>query len=398
MPTDFPRIMLVDMNSFFASVEQQANPFLRGKPLGVAVSGHPTSCLIATSKEAKAKGIRNGISIYKARKIYPKITVVESEPEKYREVSKAVNRIFREYTDQVEPYSIDESFLDLTDSKISILAAAAEIKSRIRKEVGEWLTCSVGVSTNKFLGKLAADMEKPDGLTVIWRGQLKEIYKYKKLTDLWGINRGWENRLARLNITSPAQLLDYPVQNLISAFGKSGYDIWERVNGLEKDEVSSSSEISGQKSFGHSWVLNFRTTDKERLKIVIMRLAEKAARRMRKEGMIAQGFYLSILMADGSRCHQSKKLKFSIETGLDLYQEALKIWKSWKFTKEVMHIAVGFTYLEPKVSQLQLFSDKNSPLISTIDKINDKYGEFMIRSGLLTHSSDFAPDAIAFGK
>ncbi len=388
--------MLVDMNSFFASVEQQANPFLRGIPLGVAVSPHPTSCLIATSKEAKAMGIKNGVSIYKARKIYPNIKVVPSEPEKYREVSREVNRIFLDYTDQVEPYSIDESFLEFDDQD-NLLLVGAEIKRRIRSEVGEWLTCSVGIAPNKFMAKLAADMKKPDGLSIIWQSQLREIYRTKKLTDLWGISHGWTKRLGKLGITKPSQLLDYPVQNLIAVFGKPGFDLWERVNGLEKDYVSNEEGVD-PKSFGHSWVLNFRTTDKEKLKIVVLRLAEKAARRMRREGFVASAIYLSVLLVDGNYFHKSRKLKYVVETGLQLYEQVMKIWETWNFPKEVMHIAVGFSSLQPKVEQLSLFSNKFENLTETLDKINDKYGEFTIRPSLLTSSSDFAPDSIAFGR
>ncbi|HEX9502808.1 MAG TPA: DNA polymerase IV [Patescibacteria group bacterium] len=391
-----PKIMLVDMNSFFASVEQQANPFLRGKPLGVSVSPHPTSCLIATSKEAKAMGIKNGISIYKARKIYPKIMVVNSEPEKYREVSRKINKIFLDYTKQVEPYSVDESFLDLSETKLNPLLVGTAIKRRIREEVGEWLTCSVGIASNKFMSKLAADLQKPDGLSVVWQSQLPEIYKHKKFSDLWGLNRGWTKRLVSLGIISPLQLLDYPVQNLIAVFGKPGFFIWERVNGLERDEINPVEELP--KSFGHSWVLNFRTTDKERLAVVIMRLSEKASRRMRRQGFTAYSMYLSVALADGRNFYQSKKLKFAIETGYELYEEALKIWQTWKFEDNVTYIAVGFTNLRLKVNQLDLFSEKSSQLISTLDLINDKYGEFTIRSALLTHSAAFAPDAIAFGK
>ncbi|GEM_PF-131799 len=518
---NFPKILLVDMNSFFASVEQQANPFWRGKPLGVCASLHETSCLIAASKEAKALGITTGMLVYKAKRIYPKIILLQAEPEKYREVNRRINQIFRDYTDQVEEYSIDESFLELnsnieyrnpkqylnskhkyqnhgfenlnfehsnlfsaSDLGFRILPnhllVAAEIKKRIRHEVGEWLTCSVGIGQNKFLAKLAADMEKPDGLTIIWRENLPEIYKSKQLKDLWGIGRGWEGRLGKLGITSPAQILDYPVQNLISLFGKPGYDLWQRVNGLERDEIGSSLTFDGSaarigkrleaalpddaaelryasrrritsydepKSFGHSWVLNFRTTDKEKLKPVILRLAEKAARRMRRQGFVANAIYLSVRLVNGESKHQSKKLKFSLETGQELYEQALILWRNWKFNADVMHIAVGFTNLAPRANQLELFDTKikksqitnNKSQISTnnqnikfqrapfgasnldlgiyldfgacdlelsnprrlthtIDLINDKYGEFTIRSGLLTKTSDYAPDSIAFGR
>src|SRR3989338_10367339 len=137
----FPRILLIDMNSFFASVEQQANLFLRGKPVGVCASLHETSCLIAASKEAKKLGIKTGTLTYKAKKIYPKIVLLQAEPEKYREVNRRLVKIFCDYTDRVEVYSIDEAFLEIprlpdgqAKSKIqNPLIVGTEIKKRIRK-------------------------------------------------------------------------------------------------------------------------------------------------------------------------------------------------------------------------------------------------------------------------
>jgi DNA polymerase-4 len=396
MIENYPRIMLVDMNSFFASVEQQANPRLRGKPLGVSPSSHKNSCLIGTSKEAKAMGIKNGVPLYMARKICPEIIVVESEPEKYREVNRQINRIFSDYTNSLEAYSVDESFLDLSESKLNPLLVGAEIKSRIKAEVGEWLTCSVGIAPNKFMAKLAADLKKPDGLSVVWRSNLPEIYKKLKFSDLWGVAHGWQKRLNSLGLVSPLDLWNYPVANLLAVFGKPGFYIWQRINGLEQDEISSREDRP--KSFGHSWVLNFRTADKERLKIAIMRLAEKAARRMRREKFKARGIYLSVTDVTGAYFHVSKKLKRTIKTGQELYEEAMNLWKNWEFHYEIMHIAIGFGSLLDDCHQLDLFGDKSPFLIKALDAINDRYGEFTIRSGLLTQTSDFAPDAIAFGR
>ncbi len=424
---DFPKIMLVDMNSFFASVEQQANPKFRNKPLGVCPSVHETSCIIAASKEAKAVGIKTGTLIYKAKKIYPKIILVQSEPEKYREVSRAMNEILRQYSNRVARYSIDESFLGLSDQKLNPLIIGSEIKQRIKDEVGEYLTCSVGIGPNKFIAKLGSDLHKPDGLTIIWRSNLPEIYKHLKFSDLWGVARGWTNRLNALGIDGPSQMLNFPVSNLLAAFGKPGFYIWQRICGLEVDVISTrrsddqdliydwdsssspvsdslSSEEEGSdeydkpKSFGHSWVLNFRTIEKEKLRVVIMRLAEKAARRMRSAHFKSGGVYLSVTDVAGNHFHVSKKLKRSINTGEELYLEALILWKNWSFIHEIMHIAVGFIHLLRDFLQLDLFSDKNPALIKTLDHINDRYGEFTIRSGLLVNTSSFAPDAIAFGK
>ena len=395
-PSSIPTMMLVDMNSFFASVEQQANPRFRGRPLGVVASMHPTSCIIAASKEAKTLGITTGTLIYKAQKICPGIILTESEPMKYREVSRRVNEIFQSYTDRVEPYSIDESFLDLSQQRLNPLAVGAEIKQRIRDEVGEYLTCSVGIASNKFMGKLAADMKKPDGLTVVWREHLPQIYQRLRFTDLWGVARGWEKRLNRIGITSPLQMLNYPVSNLLAVFGKPGFYIWQRINGLEQDEVNPLED--DPKSFGHSWVLNFRTTDKSKLAVVIMRLAEKAARRMRDKGFKASGIYLSVTEASGKYFHISRKLNHPINTGQELYNHALNLWKTWQFELPIMHIATGFTRLTSDCLQLDLFGNKLPDLVAAIDQINNRYGEFTIRSGILTHTQDFAPDAIAFGK
>lgn len=391
-----PKILLVDMNSFFASVEQQANPKLRGMPLGVCASLHETSCLIATSREAKQLGIKTGTLVYKAKRICPKIKLLHSDPDKYREVNRRLNKIFFDYTERVECYSIDESFLDLKETSLNPLQVGAEIKRRILDEVGEWLTCSVGIGANKFLAKLAADLKKPDGLSIVWRSNLRQVYCNKKLSELWGVARGWERRLARLGILNPLQVLDYPLQNLISVYGKPGFYLWQRINGLEQDEVKSFED--DPKSFGHSWVLNFRTTDKERLKPVILRLAEKAARRMRAGGFKAYGVYLSVTLTDGTHLGRSKKFKFAVDRGYDVYEQALILWKNWKLHAEVLHIAVGFTNLSLRTLQLPLFKDTGFNLTNTLDEINDKYGEFAIRSGLLTKTSDFAPDSIAFGK
>ncbi len=391
-----PRIMLIDMNSFFASVEQQANPCLRGIPCGVGPALHEGNCLIGTSREAKALGIKNGISTYQARKIYPGIVVLRAEPQKYREVSKQVNRIFSDYTDKVEPYSIDESFLDFRDSKDNLLHVGAEIKRRIRSEIGEWLTCSVGLAPNKFMAKLAADLKKPDGLSVIWRENLPEVYAHVKFSDLWGIGRGWTKRMERLGILSPLDLMNYPVANLMQLFGKPGFYLWQRVNGFEVEETEAS--IADQKSFGNSWVLNFRTTDKAKLQPVVLRLAEKAARRMRSEGFAANGIYFHLRLASHESLGSSRRLGFQIETGQELYDEAMKMWANWKFNSAVMHVAVGFISLAPKVSQLSFWDQKENRLTGVLDKINDKYGEFTVRPGLLTKTQDFAPDSIAFGK
>jgi DNA polymerase-4 len=474
----FPRIMLIDMDSFFASVEQQATPSLRGKPVGVCASFHPGSCLIAASKEAKVLGIKTGTLVGEALKRCPDLNIIGADPMKYREVNHKINKIFYDYTDKVEEYSIDESFLELNlDNKYlnskqflsyktlknkqdfehlnlehsdlfrisdlefrifsNTLAVAVDIKKRIKEEVGEWLTCSIGIGENKFLAKLASDMDKPDGLMVLWKDQLPLVYQNIKLRDLWGIARGWERRLASIGITSPIDLLSFPVQNLISIFGKPGYYIWQRVNGLEIDAIAparqslgdggseakqsltetvwdspslspkatsppqvreNKSEEDQPKSFGHSWVLNFRTKNKKFLEPVVMHLAEKAARRMRKDGFVAGGFYFGIFCANGESYFKSKKINFFMNTGEGLFTQAVIFWRSWVFQSDVSKIALGFNNLKRYSCQLDLFSSREQRLTDALDAVNDRYGEFTIKSATLMHNQAYSPDAIAFGK
>ena len=270
---DLPNIMLVDMNSFFASVEQQADLKYRNRPLGVCASMHKTSCLIAASKEAKVLGIKTGTLIYMAKKICPDIILIHAEPEKYREVNRRLVKIFSDYTDRLEVYSIDEAFLG-SERKPTQPSFDWRRNQATDQNRGRGMAHLLGWRcSHKFMAKLAADLQKPDGLSIVWRSNLPEIYKHKKFTDLWGIARGWQNRLASLGITSPLQMLSYSVANLLAVFGKPGFYIWRRVNGLEVDEFrTADDEFNNPKSFGHSWVLNFRTTNKKKLAPVIMRL------------------------------------------------------------------------------------------------------------------------------
>ena len=166
-----PTIMHVDLNSCFATIEQQANPLLRGKPIVVAAYNSPNGCVVAPSIEAKRYGIKTGMTVREARLLYPPIVVRTPDPEKYRAVHLMFRRIFRDYSPDVTPKSIDEAVIDLTDTlclfKGSILDIGKQIKKRFREEIGEWMKCSIGVGTNRFLAKLAASLHKPDGLDTI---------------------------------------------------------------------------------------------------------------------------------------------------------------------------------------------------------------------------------------
>src|SRR5918912_1615815 len=188
-----PTIMHVDLNSCFATIEQQANPLLRGKPIVVAAYDTPNGCVVAPSIEAKRYGIKTGMTVREARLLYPGVIVRTPDPDKYRAVHLMFRRIFRDYSPNVTPKSIDEAVIDLTDTlplfKGGVVGIGKEIKRRFREEIGEWMRCSIGVSTNRFLAKLAASLHKPDGLDVIDHTNVLDMYRRLKLLDLTGPER-----------------------------------------------------------------------------------------------------------------------------------------------------------------------------------------------------------------
>src|SRR5918992_4132748 len=194
-----PLIMHVDLDSCFATIEQQANPLLRGKPLVVAAYNSPKGTVVAPSIEAKTYGIKTGMRVMDAKLLYPAVIVRTPDPAKYRAVHVQFKNIFTDYSPDVAPKSIDEAVIDFSDTYAlyhrSLTDIGREIKRRFRSEIGEWMVCSIGISTNRFLAKLAASLKKPDGLTTIDHTNMLDVYNTVSLLDLNGINTRYQATL-----------------------------------------------------------------------------------------------------------------------------------------------------------------------------------------------------------
>ncbi len=237
----------IDMNSYFASVEQQANPHLRGRPLGVCAYLHKNGCVIAASVEAKKQGVKVGMSLQGCRQKCPNMVFVQNDPPKYRAVTSRVFSLLHELTDRVEHYSIDEAFLDLTGwyrDPAEAAWALCRARLRIQAEVGDWLTCSIGIAPSKFLAKLSSDMEKPNGLVIITPENLDDVLGSLDLEDAWGIGRRIKKRLNRLGIFTLLDLKHYPVANLMRALGKAGWLWHERLCGRDVDRLVPDNSLS----------------------------------------------------------------------------------------------------------------------------------------------------------
>lgn len=408
-------ILHLDMNSYFASAEQQANPFFRNKPVGVCAYLSDFGCIIASSIEAKKLGIKTGFRVRDAKKICPSIILVENDVNKYRTVTRQFFKIMNDYSDGFEPYSIDEAFLDLTGWAKDFQQAqkvADEIRQRIKVEIGSWLRCSVGISFTKFLAKFASDVATVDQLKVIeFSSQLDIIFTSYKLTDLWGINIHLEKRLNSLGVYTILDLKNYPVQNLLQVLGKAGYYLWANVNGLEINHLRSSHELES-KSIGHSYCLPKQTTDKNYLFSVLFKLVAKVGTRLRDRNKVAYGvsihwFYVNRLdfgkprTDSGSKSAWGKsfKLKKPVFSTDDIFKCVYNVLHQTKLRGPVMMLAVGVFNLREPSNQLELFDPlDNLELIKAVDKINSRYGNQVIYRGRMWKTENLAKDRIGFRK
>ncbi len=297
---EFPRstrlIAHVDMNSYFASVEQQANPFLRGRPLGVCAYLHEYGCVIAASVEAKKLGMKVGMTVQQARLAVPNAVFVQNDPPKYRAVTSRVFTILHELTDRMEHYSIDEAFLDLTGwyrDPAEAAFAFSIVKKRITEEVGEWLRCSVGIAPTRFLAKTASDLKKPDGMTIIDFDNLDSVLAKLDLEDVCGIGPRMRKRIEKLGYRNLIQLKYAPTGNLIRMFGVYGYFLKAKLHGLDVDHVEQHDEQL-PKSVGHSYCVPDRVNRDGKVVSILMKLIERAGRRMRGLGLQANAMAVSV--------------------------------------------------------------------------------------------------------
>lgn len=389
----------LDLNSCFASIEQQANPFLRGKPVVVAAFDSAKGCILASSIEAKKIGIKTGMWVGEAQKICPKIKVLTPDPWKYRNVHLKLRKLVSEYTNDFCPKSIDEFVLNLKDYaaiKESPLKVGKEIKSRIKSEIGDWLTISVGIAPNRYLAKIAAGLHKPDGLDEINKDNFLSIYSCLKLTDLTGIK---ERNAARLNSMGIYSVLDFynaPVWKLKAAFHSITGLYWHmRLSGYEIDDFEGK-----RGTFGNSVAIGKNISKISELSPILARLTEKACSRLRGEGYMASGIHLTIIYKDGSWWHKGRSLGKAYFDTRDFYRAAFRLLLEANPKTAVLNIAVACYQLQKNNKlQLGLFEDeiKKEKLVVSIDFINDRWGKFTVGSAKSFGGAKIVLDRIAFG-
>ncbi len=393
-------IMLMDINSCFATIEQQANPLLRGKPVVVAAFTTNKGCILAASVEAKRLGIKTGMRVMDGRAIYPQLIVLPPDPWKYRNVHLGLRKIISDYTNDFAPKSIDEfvlnmkDYLALKDSPIKLVAQ--EIKQRIKKEVGDWITVSIGIAPNRYLAKVAAGLKKPDGLDEINKDNFLDIYSKLKLTDLTGIKQRNAARLNSLGIYSVLDFYKAPVWRLRAAFHSITGLYWHtRLSGYEVDDVKF-----GRRSYGNSVAIGKNLSKISELSPILARLTEKMCSRLRAAGYRARGIHLMVTYKDGSWWHKGRLLPEVKFDSRDFYKSAFRLLLEANPASPVLNLAVSCFGLT-KDSAIQLDFFDNVPgkinLVTAVDGINDRWGDFTVGSLRALGGSKIVMDRIAFG-
>ena len=397
-----PTVLFLDLNSAFASIEQQYRRELRGQPVAVSPGAVRASIVISASREARALGVRTLMRVYEALPICPELVVLEPDARRYREVSERLLRLLDSYSPRVLPLSIDEAAVDLAGTpclRRDLLEVGREVKRRLRDEVGDWLTCSVGFSTNIFLAKQAAELEKPDGLQVIDHRNLEAVFSRLQLTDLTGISEANAARMRRAGIITPLHLLRASQHTLRrQVFGSIVGEAWYlRLRGYETESF----EEAARKSISHSHVLPRPVSDPEEVRALMLRFCDRLGRRLRTEGLVAGRMEVSVRLDGGDSRHQHRRQE-RLSATQDLYGLARELWERMGERRPIRSMAIALSELSPSaVSQLDLFASEEprAERVSALqDRLRDRFGERAVVSARLLNRSDLAPDRVAFGK
>lgn len=389
-------ILHIDMNSFFASVEQAANPFIRGLPVAVGNPSYENSALVAVSYPAKRKGVKSFMRAREARMLCPELLIVPADFTKYYSVNRQIVSILREYTPMVEVYSIDEAFMDFTPVmhlyNKTLPEIAQEIKDRIRSEVGESLTSSVGIADNKLLAKVASDWQKPDGLTVVEWDKRFEFLDKVPIQDIWGIGMRGGPKLTKLGIVSTKQLRNLSDADLRGLVGSYYTRLRMIANGEHYDPVTPGRSTRKHKTMQHAHTLSTPTRDLTEIKSIIRKMSERLAKRLRKHGQTTS------LVQLGLRPEKQIHYGWGYTPGIygqaptaaqtshgnDIYQAACQILETVDLEENrIRLISVGVASLIGTEQQpLSIFQNtKHINIDQALDEIDAAYGEFTIRTG-----------------
>lgn len=405
-----PTILFVDMNSFFASCEQQDNYWLRGRPVGVCVYTGRKGCIIAPSIEAKARGIKTGMRLDEAMILCPELVPIETHPARYREYHVRIVEVLRTFSDDVVPKSIDEAVVDLTNYQLvykDMQQTALAIKHAIRQKVGDWLRCSIGIAPNVFLAKLASDIQKPDGLTVITPDTIDQVLQTLSLTDLPGIGDRMADRLQAGGVHTPLELR-YASPEHLRAVCKSiiGWHWHLRLNfggEVDLDTSADNKSMSAMRT-----VSTDQRNTPERLEELVQSLCLTLERRMVNKGVFCQDMSFSCRYQNGKTYNYEVRFSEPKQDGPELFaiiQARLLMFQNVNQCEPVLNehlrsVSVSvFRFIPAEAVPLSLFGNdtRKDKFRQTLYDLKAKFGPDKLLRATELRDDPAYRDVIGFG-
>ena len=382
------KIIHVDMDAFYASVEQGDNPSLKGLPVIVGGDPEKRGVVSAASYEARVYGVHSAMPTSQAKRLCPHGIFLPVRMHRYREVSEQIFKILKEYTPFIEPLSLDESFMDVGGSaKLfgPVLQIAKEVKRRIRENTG--LTASAGIAPNKFLAKIASDFKKPDGLVEIKPEGVQDFLRDLPISKLWGVGKTTEEVLKGMGILKVGQLALFPGEKIERKLGKFGLELMALARGEDERPVSPESDaksISQEETF----TPDLETPDQ--MKRVLLDQAEQVGWELRKQKLKGSTVTVKVRYPDFTLVTRSLTLPFPTDQGIEIYQTALKLLpRTEALQKRARLLGVGISNLlhQDDPEQYLLFDsrrEKTERSVQAMDRIWKKFGpEAIKRASLL---------------
>jgi DNA polymerase-4 len=369
------------MDAFFAAVEEREDPSLKGKALLIGHDG-PRGVVATASYAARVFGCHSAQPMAVARRLCPHAVVLPVRMDLYRMASDHVFSVLGAFSPSIEPLSIDEAFVDLTGTQRlhgDPVEVATRIKARIRSELA--LTASVGLAPNKFLAKLASDMDKPDGLTVIRPDDVDRVLPALPVTRIWGVGKVTAERMRTYGITTIADLRRKDEAWLRKFFGSEADHYYRLARGLDDRPVVGDQDA---KSIGHEQTFEVNVADAAEVKRVMFDQAEQVGARLRRHGVLARGVSLKIRFGDFQTINRSTTLPRPTDVSAELWDAAEALFNQWTF-QPVRLIGVTAERLTQGPAQLDLFADpereRQQKLDAVADRINQRFGKRSIRRG-----------------
>ena len=393
-------ILHVDLDSFFATAAQQTNPNLRAKPVGI-VKAKGRSCIIAASKEAKKYQVKTGNTVIEAKKLCPSIILIPADFEKYEDITYRFIEICQKYSPLCEVFSLDECFIDITETEKlwgNAVSIALEIQERLAGEIGDYLTCSVGISKNRLLAKLASTQAKPDGIYYLDQKSIFEALDKADLTDVCGIGDRLYRRLVLIGVgdfkTLRACSLDFLYKHFGPFWSKHLYNL---ARGIDESPAIPTEEIVQAKSVGRTYTAHRNLYKKDEIERLMRNLCEEASEKARK--MQLAGRYVSLALRGAETSfYGHKTLKTYIDDGKILFKICQTIFEDW-LGKYIRFCGITLSMLAKNEYQsIPLFpqDQRRGNLIAAVDSINNQFGDYTVFPAQLLGTEIIRPEVTGY--